>query len=541
MSFVNPMDPLLEEFVANANRLGGVAAQTILMAKLCASPRASAEKWQRVASGMIRAGFAVFAIELLNAAIARFTHDHELRYWRGNARRLSAQPADAESDFREVLLNVPQHHDAALSLAYMLREQGRTQAASEVMIASLNARKENVDETVSALIFLRECGQQARAYGIAQAGVARWPQSADVASLAAEFALAIGEFNIAREYLQRTLDNDPAKSASWLRLAYCQRYRHRADPDLRRIQHAWNDNSLDLQSRMCAGFALGKALDDLGDYAQAAAILIEANAMARANVPWRADIWRELVERRLVERSLPRVDAASDFAPIFVVGLPRTGTTLVATLLGRDEQLRERGELNWIPAMYEHLAEQGKLYDRAALSKVAQFVTAQMRRDDTPAHWYLDKNPLNFRYLDFIAALFPQARIIHCRRNLRDTALSLWTQHFAHADLGFCYDFSSIAQFAHGHDRLMSHWREVLEVPILALEYEAVATDAGSALGGIAKSLGLSAPPSTPNASAMPRTIVTASVWQARQPVYTRSIDRWKNYAAYLPEIERLF
>ena len=70
-----------------------------------------------------------------------------------------------------------------------------------------------------------------------------------------------------------------------------------------------------------------------------------------------------------------------------------------------------------------------------------------MRRDDAPAQFYIDKNPLNFRYLDFIVALFPNARFVHCRRDARDTALSIWMQHFAHEDLGFAYDFATISQW----------------------------------------------------------------------------------------------
>ncbi|HET8941124.1 MAG TPA: sulfotransferase [Rudaea sp.] len=435
----------------------------------------------------------------------------------------------------------PQHREAAFSLAYMLREQGRMQAAAEAVIGCLLARSDNADDTVAALIFLRECGAHGRALPIAQTGVSRWPDNAEIAALAGEFALAIGEFRYARQYLRATLELDAGKSASWLRLAYCQHFAHRNDADFGRIERAWNDCGFDPRSRMCAGFALAKALDDLCDYEHAAKVMREANAMAKATLQGRDANWSEFLERRINERPLPQMDVAGDFAPIFIVGLPRTGTTLTATILSRNHDVRDRGELNWIAAMYAHLLAQGKLHDRAALSAVARFVTQQMRRDDTPARWYLDKNPLNFRYLDFIAALFPQAAIIHCRRNLRDTALSLWSQHFAHEDLGFSYDFTDIAQFARGHDDLMAHWRAVLELPILDLEYEALATDPRSAIDNVTRALGMPEPSAEVDETSSPRMIATASVWQARQPVYTSSIGRWKRYAAYVPELEALF
>lgn len=322
-------------------------------------------------------------------------------------------------------------------------------------------------------------------------------------------------------------------------MAYCQRYRRRDEPDLRRIEDAWQNETLDAQSHMCAGFALGKALDDLGEYANAATVLREVNAVAAARASWRLQYWQQLVERQLIERELPPVDADNDFAPVFVIGLPRTGTTLIASLLARDPRLRERGELNWIDGMYTWLVEQHKLHDPDALSTLARFVSTQMRRDDTPAHWYLDKNPLNFRYLNLIAALFPQAKIIHCRRDLRDTALSLWMQHFAHEDLGFSYDFSSIAAFVQGYERLLMHWRETLRLPVFDLDYEALTTNMDASLHRVGAFLGMSSVGEIAQSTAA--VITTASVWQARQPVYTSSIGRWEKYAKYLPELRDSF
>jgi hypothetical protein len=281
---------------------------------------------------------------------------------------------------------------------------------------------------------------------------------------------------------------------------------------------------------------LGKALDDLADYAGAAAVLREANAAMAARTSWRPERWQQFVEQQLAGRGLPRVEPVHGFAPVFVIGLPRTGTTLITSLLSRDPRLRDRGELNWIGSMHALLASQDKLYDPEALSKVAALVSAQMRRDDAPATWYLDKNPLNFRYLDLIAALFPQAKIIHCRRQLSDTALSLWMQHFVHEDLGFSYDFSSIATFARGYERLLEHWRKVLPVQVLDLDYEVMVRDTDTTLGRVQAFLGATPIEVVPQ-STSPGVITTASVWQARQPVYTRSIGRWHQYVPYVPEL----
>ena len=219
---------------------------------------------------------------------------------------------------------------------------------------------------------------------------------------------------------------------------------------------------------------------------------------------------------------------------------PDDQTTLVASLLARDPRLRDRGELNWIDGMYQLLASQGRLHDVRAISRVSEIVSAQMRQDDAPASWYLDKNPLNFRHLNLIAAMFPNAKIIHCRRDRRDTALSLWMQHFAHGDLDFSYEFSRIAAFESGYQRLVRHWRDALPLDFLDVDYESLVTDTPSSVDRMREFLGMLSP-EVPVEHAASSAITTASVWQVRQPVYTSSIGRWKNYEGHLPQLRRLF
>jgi hypothetical protein len=167
---------------------------------------------------------------------------------------------------------------------------------------------------------------------------------------------------------------------------------------------------------------------------------------------------------------------------------------------------------------------------------------AQLRRDDEPAHFYIDKNPLNFRYLDVIAALFPNARMIHCRRDRHDVALSLWCQHFAHEDMGFAYDFDDIAAFADGYLRLMRHWRPCNPLPIFDVDYEALVTAPDVELARVAVFLGLDwVSANRVHAHPYRDAIATASVWQARQPIHTGSIGRWHRYKALLPAAEAAF
>jgi tetratricopeptide (TPR) repeat protein len=512
-------------------------SEATLAVTIDALQRQPAAAWRQLATGLLDAGHAVAAQRLLEVAVAQFPQDPELRYLLGNALRRNGSTAAAERIYREVLRDDPGHRDAALALAFLLREQGRLQGASAVIAAVTRARTSDADETKAHLGFLRECGAFADGYALAAEARARFPEDPGIAAQAGEFALAIGDFAAARAAFRAALAREPQRASCWLRLAHCGRITATDDPDLARFRAAWRDPAAAPETRAAVGFALGKALDDLGDYGAAAQVFGEANALVRANRPWRAARWQHFVAQRLVASPLPALDPPADFQPIFVVGLPRTGTTLVARLLAQHFGVRDRGELHWIGAMDEQLTALGRRQDVQALAAAAALIRAQMHRDDAPARFYLDQNPLNFRYLDLIAALFPRARIVHCRRGPRDTALSLWQQYFAHEDMDFAYDFVAIADFFAGYHRLIQHWRNSLPLMRIELDYESLVTDPATTLARLARWLGQPAVAGPHAAEA----IATASVWQARQPIYRHSIGRWRHYAAHLPELIERF
>lgn len=465
----------------------------------------------------------------------------DARYRKGNELRTAGNDAAAEVELRAVLDADPLHRDATYSLAFMLREQGRTEAASTVVAAWWRHAQPDANETLSAIGFIVECSAHARAAEIATSAALQWPADARIAARAGEIALALGRFDEAHRFLRTAVDLDANQSASWLRLSYCQRYRDASDGDIGRFATTAADTNFTQATRICAGFALGKALDDVGNIEGAVAALRDANSGARAASRWNAAAWSAFVERRLREE-IPAARSPSAFAPIFIIGMPRTGTTLVSTLLARNSDVRDRGELNWIPAIFEQVSGIGRLKDPDALRTCAQLVEIHMRRDDAPARYYIDKNPLNFGYVDFILSMLPNARFVYCKRDARDTALSIWMQHFAHENLGFAYDFSDIGLVEKDQRRLMERWSERWSNRILAFDYEALVAAPEEQARRLADFLSLDSNRSAGTSEAsQEQTLTTASVWQARQPVYTTSVNRWKTYAPYLPELLAAF
>lgn len=503
--------------------------------------KAGIQQWIQSAEDLLRNGSAVPAGLVLEAGLNRWATATTLRYLYGISLRLSGHVREAEQMFREVIAAEPSHADAPLALAFMLREQGRLDAACEIVLALWKRHQRTRMGDIRTLRFLQECQRYAVAEEISQAVLDAYPRDAELLAMTGEISLVLGRFGSARRRLRLSVELNPAIASAWLRLAHTHKFSRADDPDLQLLREGQQRTDLGENAQLCAAFGLGKALDDLGERGEAAKVLRAANAQSRARFPWDGRGWQRFVEMQMRARVPLPLPVDERTVPVFVVGLPRSGTTLVASQLGRHPDVCNRSELNWISAL---AAQLGPAPPPGALGTAAHLYRMQLRQDDTPARCYVDKNPLNFRHLGHIAAMFPNARIIHCRRDLRDTGLSLWSQHFAHDDMNWAYDFADIAAYARGYQALMEHWRKVLPLRILELDYESLVANTAPSMSRLFTFLGLQAPPAVAAAEKPAREardgIATASVWQARQGVYATSVARWKAYAPLLPEIEQL-
>jgi tetratricopeptide (TPR) repeat protein len=448
--------------------------------------------------------------------------------------------AGSEAILHDIAARDPTREDVSTLLAKLLQSQGRLDAASKVMFDLCSARAFEPEISLRGAQFIQQSHRQRLAAELCDLAIARGRATPALLAVAGNIARELGDFAKARALYLDALGAGVDLN-SWFvlgALAHTVRYTDAGHPDFARFDAHFRDGAFSARARAATGFGLAKAFDDIGDYESAAGILRTANALVRSALTWSPSAWDSFVDARLGER-VARVPAAprSDFVPVFVVGLPRTGTTLSATRLAQQTAARDRGELRMLRFIAEQLIGGGHLGDAGAIAEAAELYRVHARQDDAPATWYIDQDPMNFRYLHIIEALFPQARVIHCRRGRRDTALSLWFQDFAHHDSAFAYDFSHIARFAGGHDRLMRHWQRTLSLPIHTLDYETLIADPASTLDALRDFIGAPAA----DAVASPAPIHSASVWQARQAIYSGSVGRWRKYAPFVPELIELF
>lgn len=501
----------------------------------------SEQEWLEQTRASILRGDSATAESLLSIALMEHPRSFELRRVQAGIYRQTHRDAQAEPLLRELLAERPNEAGTAFTLSRMLVDQGRTCAAAMVIRTCFENGRHDAELAIKAVELLDDCNRKRDAAVIAERAIADHPQDPRLHAYAGMLQLQLGAFEQAREHYLLALEHG-SQACEWHvphGLASAQRYQDSDHPDFARFRECLQRDGLSDKARSTLLFALGKAHEDIRDYAKAADYFRQANALAHALNPWSRRDWRRAVEARLDAKPITHpLDSSGDWAPVFIVGMPRSGTTLVAELLSQHPQVCNRGELPWIA----RLAQQPELAiapDRTMLEHAAAIYAAQTRQDDaTGARWFIDKQTLNFRYIDLILAMFPNAKIIHCQRGTRDIALSLWTQSFVEDVQGYAYDFADIAVVMRDCERLMAHWRKRYPESIRAVHYEELVANPQSVIAELGEWLTLpevDAPVAEKGNSSA--SISTASLWQARQPVYTRSVQRWRAYADYIPEL----
>ncbi len=340
----------------------------------------------------------------------------------------------------------------------------------------------------------------------------------------------------------------PDKAAPYFGITYSKRITEDDRDLIRQMEALLIGRGGSGKYRSLLSYSLGKAYDDLGEYGAAIAHFTEAN---RGELESRAKVGLVFNRERFVQTfdaikqgysrslfsSIEEEENPTD-RPVFIIGMIRSGTTLVEQLLASHPQIATAGELLF-------WRDRGRQFIRTGPNSMERERLAQDYREcllsaSPDSRYVVDKMPLNFLALGLIHRVFPRAKIIHCRRDPADTCLSIYVTPYGEGP-EFAHHPANIRLAYEQYRQLMDHWEEVLpEGLILNVDYEELVSDREAASRRMIEFLGLDWDEAclAPGENRSP--VHTPSMWQVRQPIYRTSIGRWQHYREWLPEFATL-
>jgi tetratricopeptide (TPR) repeat protein len=362
---------------------------------------------------------------------------------------------------------------------------------------------------------------------------------------------AVGDYDGAVASYNACIREVPENGETYWSLANLKRYRF-DDAMVAEMERRVAAGGADAQSEVNFLFALGKAYEDRGDFDGAWHFYRTGNEKQRAEVSY-DPVQTEAMNDRLV--SVYTADFLSsragkghpDPSPIFILGLPRSGSTLLEQILATHSQVEGTSELPYIGRAASSLnrnREEGLNYPEAMRELSPEHLRAlgndylasalAHRRKGTPR--FIDKMPNNFPNAGFIATILPNARIIDARRHPLDACLSCYRQLFAKGQ-AFTYDLTEIGEYYLQYQRLMDHWATVMPGRVLTVQYEEVVTDFEAQVRRLLEFCGLDWEEACLRFYESERPVRTPSSEQVRQPIYDRAVGHWLNYERYLGEL----
>jgi len=392
-------------------------------------------------------------------------------------------------------------------------------------------------------LFLREQGKYDEAEAACRKAIDLKPADANSYVPLSSIYRDKGDTAAAIAPLQKALELDPNLVSAHHRLALAKTFSSEKDAEFKALKHM-DESAVEQGSREAAFIksSIAKAYEDMGQFEAAFDYTKAANDIMRAAFGY--DVKNDIEYMRRMEKFFtPGLLAAHQGLgldtdrPVFIVGMPRSGTTLVEQILASHESVYGAGELEAMKMSLLEVFRADRLKNidpdfekhltRDNVRSAARRYMAELGRIDTRTPRITDKMPVNFQWLGFVRLMFPNARIIHCLRNPADTCLSIYTK-FIGKNVPWYFNLDEMGQYYAAYRALMMHWQDVLGDQIMTVRYEDLVADQPGETRKMLEFCGLKWDEDCLRYWEHDRGVRTASVMQVREPIYTSSIRRWK-------------
>jgi Flp pilus assembly protein TadD len=471
----------------------------------------------------------------------------ELRYRLGIALQQKGNELEATAELQHVVQSAPEYTEARGRLVELLYSHGRRSEAVACIRGAVSPDTATAPQWAELADALLQVAEVDEAETYIRHAIRLDPNSPAFHHKLGVLLSQRGQFGDAIASFQRALLLQPHHAASYLGIVSAKSVTVSDGALVSQMRNQLAAATLTETDRAILHYALGKAFDDLSNYADAmrhfqAANQINLGKLRRSGhaldrVRHEADITRltKMFTPAFFERHA--AFGVDDERPVFIVGMIRSGTTLVEQIVSSHPDIAAGGELRfWGQRGSLHAVLEAGGFDREAAQQVAGGYQGLLRSISPAATRVTDKMPTNFLLLGMIHLLFPRARIIHCQRDPLDTCLSIYFTPYQNLP-DFAHDPATIVFYHQQYQRLMEHWRRVLPPDrLFEVRYEDLVSQREAVTRRLIAFCGVAWHDDSLRPELNDRIITTPSRWQSRQPVYRRAMARWRNYEPWLAE-----
>lgn len=486
------------------------------------------------------------AVAVLERAVALDPKSAAATYNLACAFERQRRYAEALATYERAVVIAPGLAQAHSRMGNLLHAQGRRDDALASFRRAAVAAPGTTLGRLNDVKLLMEQERSGEAEALLRTITADDPRSAEACRLLGNTLRETGRFDEAIVWLERAIATDRTQIAAYHDLAFSRRHHVEDRAFIDQMKRRLTDADLNDHERTLLHFAVGKCLDDLGEWADAIEQFDAGNALERRSLAFDRTRFAAQIDLLIGRITRDFIAAHAQFAnhdatPVLVLGMPRSGTTLVEQIVSSHPLAAGAGELRfWNERSAPALDATPGLLTAACVESLAHDYLAMVRNAAPDAARVVDKMPFNFMWAGLIHLVLPRATIVHCRRHPVDTCLSIYFTRFATRQ-DFAYDRDDLVFYYRNYRRLMDHWRGVIDpARFLDLDYEALINDRESMTRRLLAFIGLPWNDACLAPESNTRVVKTASMWQARQPVYRTSVARWRHYEPWLGSLRGL-
>lgn len=461
--------------------------------------------------------------------------------------------------FQMALAVTPDFANAYYNLGLVYASLGQPLVAIDHYRAALRIQPHYPKAHSNLGVVLKSVGRMEEAVACYKQAIADDPAFAAAHNNLGSAYKDLGQFEEAEHCFRRAIQLDPKVAEAQRQLTDLKKFKGPDDEDLIALQKGYEDPDVTEEQKSLFAFGLAKAFEDLDDFDRAFDYLSAGNQLKRKALAYSIESDRqqfsaikELFSGDFFEQN--RAAGCDDVSPVFILGMPRSGTTLVEQILSSHRDVHGAGELEILKkvtsrhfsnltstALHQCMDENSLRFADMGADYVQErnaFLEMISLRVTTP--YVTDKMPDNFRLIGFIKCILPNARIIHCTRNPMATCLSIYKRLFGVDGLQFSYDLEELGHYYNLYRDLMAHWHSVMPGFVYDVSYEDLIANQEEQTRALLDHCGLPWDPNCLEFHKSKRAVRTASATQVRKPIYKQSLALWEKYEDHLEPLARI-